>query len=68
MSNSTDSSSPLYLAPSAEIIRQYALDACRTLSRTTDKQFADPDVIQGLASFLQIIVRMGTETLNGQRS
>jgi hypothetical protein len=49
------------------MIRQYALEVCRSLSQTTDKQFADPDVIQGLASFLQIIVRMGTETLNGQR-
>ena len=68
MPSSTESTSPLYLEPSAQLVRQYALDACRALSQSTDQQFADPNIIQGLTAFLQIIVRMGIDTLNAQRS
>jgi hypothetical protein len=53
-----------YVPPSDEVIYRFARDACQHLAETVRSDFADPDVIHGLAGLLRIAARIEARRLN----
>ncbi len=54
--------------PKAEAIRAFARIVCETLAdRRNDRTFTQPNVIRGLAEFLEIAARVQAKQLNSEQ-
>ena len=57
----------LYVVPEAQVVERLARDVCVRLAQAGDVSFNDPDVITGLADFLNLMARILAKQLNEGR-
>ena len=58
----------VYVPLDSRTILEYAKQVCEELAQSHDPQFAAVDVAYGLAAFLDVVSRIGANSLNQQQS
>ena len=53
-----------YIPPAAAVFDKLAREACRVLAEQNEYAFNDPEVMQGLADYLQLVAELTAKYLN----